>query len=115
MSDYPPAVQLPLDLQAQIAALIRSIPKPRYSETVRAMLLEHGLVTESEVAELRGDDVGTMQTYRSRGKMPPHYKWGSLICYNAADIARMITSDRIETAAYKRRKVTNGDLLGCAT
>lgn len=112
MSEYPPAIALPLDLQAQIASLIRAIPKPRYSETVKSMLIEHGLITEPEVAELRGDDLGTIQAYRSRGKMPPHFKWGSLICYRASDIAAMITCEKIETAAYKRNKITKGDLLG---
>lgn len=111
MSEHPNSMQLPLDLQAQIAALIRAIPKPRYSETVKAMLIEHGLITEPELAELRGDDLSTLQTYRSRGKMPRHYKWGSLICYHRDDIADLIMSEKIETNAAKRLRLSNSALL----
>ncbi|WP_170472907.1 hypothetical protein [Ruegeria arenilitoris] len=102
-------------LQAQLSDLIASTPRPRYSETVKAMLLEHGLITESEVSELKGEETTTTQANRARGKMPPHYKWGSLICYHADDIAAMIKAERVENAAYKRRKVTNKDLLGGAS
>ncbi len=56
-----PVLTLPPDLQAQFAALIQAIPRPRYSDTVRAMLLDHGLICESELAELRRDDVATLQ------------------------------------------------------
>ena len=103
---------LPSDLQGQIAALIQAIPRPRYSDTVRQMLLDNGLITESELAELRGDEVSTLQAYRARGQMPPHFKWGSLVCYRASDIAELITSEAIENVAYKRRRVTKDDLLG---
>lgn len=102
---------LPPDLQAQIAVLIQAIPRPRYSDTVRQMLLDHGLITENELAELRSDDLGTLQAYRASGQMPPHFKWGSLICYRADDIAELITAGRIDNRAYKRRKVTKADLL----
>ncbi|NDR55300.1 hypothetical protein [Aliiruegeria sabulilitoris] len=111
----PRQLTLPPDLQAQITKLILAIPRPRYSDTVRQMLLDHGLVTEDELAEFRGDSLSTIQAYRARGQMPPYFKWGSLICYRTDDIAALITGERIENAAYKRRKASNADLLGQPT
>lgn len=107
-------LNLPPDLQAQLARLVMSIPRPRYSDTVRQMLLDHGLVTEGELAELRGVSVGTLQIQRSRGQLPPHYKWGELICYATDDIANLIKADKTETAAWRKAQAeaTAGDLLG---
>ncbi len=109
MDDY--TLVVPPHLQAQLAALIAAIPRPRYSDTVRQMLIDNGLITEIEVAELKGEEVTTIQAHRARGKMPPHFKWGSLICYSADDIAAMIKAEKVENAAYKRRQITNGDIL----
>ena len=105
------AIRLPAHVEAQLEALIQAIPRPRYSATVAKMLSDAGLLTEDEVAELRGVDVGTLQMQRSKGQMPPHYKWGSRVFYKAADIAELILADRIETAAHKRRRMTKHDLL----
>ncbi len=112
--EKPIFLDMPPHLQAQLASLIASIPRPRYAETVKAMLLDHGLITETEVSELKGEEVSTTQANRARGKMPPHYKWGNLICYRADDIAALITAERVENAAYKRRNVTKDDILGAA-
>ncbi|WP_353472092.1 hypothetical protein PVT71_12395 [Salipiger sp. H15] len=105
------AIRLPASVEAQLEALIQSIPRPRYSSTVSKMLSDAGLLTEDEVAELRGVDVGTLQMQRSRGVMPPHYKWGSRVFYKSSDIAELILAERIETAAHKRRRATKADLL----
>jgi len=102
---------LPPDLQAQIAALIQAIPRPRYSSTVGAMLVENGLIPEAEVAELKGEKLSTIQAHRARGKMPPHHKWGSLICYRAADIAKAITAEKVENRAFQRRSASKADIL----
>ena len=104
-------LELPQELRDQLNRLILSIPRPRYSDTIRAMLLEHGLVTEPEVSELKGEEIGTTKAYRARGKMPPHYKWGGLICYRRDDIAATILAQPIENAAHKRRKAVSGSIL----
>ena len=36
-----PTVNLPPDLQAQIARLVMAIPRPRYSPVVQQMLIDH--------------------------------------------------------------------------
>ncbi|SDG33333.1 helix-turn-helix domain-containing protein [Alloyangia pacifica] len=104
-------IRLPAHVEAQLEKLIQAIPRPRHSATVAKMLTDAGLLTEQEVAELLGWDIGTAQTKRARGDLPPFYKVGSAIFYKSDDIVEMITAERIENAAHRRRRATARALL----
>lgn len=82
------------------------------SEPLRQMLREHGFIAEIDVSDLKGEKFETTRIKRSRGENPPHYKLGGLICYAIDDIISEIKSNRIVTAAAKRRSgMASEDLL----
>lgn len=84
----------------------------RYSPAVNAMLVEHGLIPESDVAELLGEQIGTTQQRRHQGRMPPHYKFRSGVFYLANDIAKAILAGGVAPKA--RRADAAADLAGAA-
>lgn len=99
---------LPPELERKLTALAAEMPRFRYSPMVQALLVESNLITEIEVAELRGEMVSSTQQRRSRGQMPAHFKWGNLICYDRSDIARDILAGRVD----RRDTGAAADLLG---
>lgn len=78
---------------------------------LQKLLADNGWITEEQVAVLEGVETCTVVSRRSRGHMPPFYKVGRTVVYDADAIADRIRANRIVNPATAR---ASADLLGAA-
>ena len=89
------------------------LKKPIFDPAVQSIMDDAELVAEPLVSALFGEQLGTTQQRRSRGKMPPHVKLGNQIFYERSDIVKMIReAPRVYKDPPAGRKQADDDLLG---
>ncbi|WP_412554515.1 hypothetical protein [Shimia sp. MIT1388] len=92
------------ELELQLSQLIAALGQQSGNTAAAHMLIENRLISEADVSELRRERPITTRNNRIAGKMPPHYRWGGLICYRWDDIASVITAELVENAAHRRKR-----------